>query len=66
MFGEYTATNGELVTSAMTIWHRMLADGVTTFSGGGYDNAGANIRNTLICCRRDIVFGLKNVLAVTY
>ena len=42
-FFEYTAQNGEVVNGAYTIWHRMLEDGVHSFSGAGYDNAGAFI-----------------------
>ncbi|MDG3084702.1 PTS transporter subunit EIIC [Vibrio hannami] len=42
-FYEYTAVNGEVINGAYTIWHRMLSDGVTSFTGGGYENAGAFI-----------------------
>lgn len=42
-FGEYTAANGDVVTGAFTIWHKMLADGVTSFSTPTYSNAGAFI-----------------------
>ncbi|MGC9493761.1 PTS transporter subunit EIIC [Vibrio genomosp. F10] len=42
-FFEYTAGNGEIVNGAQTIWWRMFADGVHSFEGGGYDNAGAYI-----------------------
>lgn len=40
-FFEYTATNGDVVNGAHTIWFRMFADGVHSFEGGGYSNAGA-------------------------
>ena len=40
MFGDYVTQNGQTIHGDQTIWFKMLEEGVKSFSGGGYTNAG--------------------------
>lgn len=39
-FGEYTTTTGQVIHGDQTIWFKMLAEGVKSFSTDSYQNAG--------------------------